>query len=259
MTRVAGKVAIVTGGAGGIGRAIARRLARNGATVVLTDLREDDGRRAVAELAAEGITASFVAHDVTREEDWERVTRHVVDAHGQLDILVNNAGVSASVGQPFDEIPLDEWKRVMSVNLDGAFLGTRAAVRAMKQGGGGSIVNIGSIAGLVGTRGGAAYGASKGGVHALTRQAAYSCGKHGYNVRVNSILPSYVWTDLIAAKAIREFGSKEDAIAALAARTLLGRLNEPDDVASAVLFLASDESRQITGIELVLDGGQLLR
>jgi 3(or 17)beta-hydroxysteroid dehydrogenase len=170
---------------------------------------------------------------------------------------VNNAGVGAREAQPFDDISLDEWQRVMRVNLEGAFLGTRAGVRAMKLRGG-SIVNIGSIAGVIGTRGGAAYGASKGGVHALTRQAAYSCGKHKYNVRVNSILPSYVWTDLVAEKALKEFGSKEKAMAAFAERNLLGRMNEPDDIAWAVLFLACDESRQITGIELVIDGGQLI-
>ena len=141
----------------------------------------------VDSLRDHGFLASFVAHDVGSEANWDAAVAHTVESHGRLDVLVNNAGVGGRIGQPFDDIPFDEWRRVVAINLEGAFLGTRAGVRTMKQSGGGSIVNVGSIAGLIGTRGGAAYGASKGGVHALTRQAAYSCGKHKYNIRVNAM------------------------------------------------------------------------
>src|SRR5205085_2308548 len=186
------------------------------------------------------------------------VVKGVVERQGRLDVLVNNAGISSGVGQTFDAIRLEDWRKVMRVNLDGVFIGMRECIKVMKDSGGGSIVNIGSVAGYVGTQGGAAYGTSKGALRTLTRQAAWSCAKHKYGIRVNVVHPSYVWTPLVEKMAIAKYGSKEAAIEALAANSLLGRLNEPDDVAFAVLFLASDESRQVTGIDLVVDGGQLI-
>lgn len=257
MGRVEAKVAVVTGGAGGMGEAIGQKLAEEGAKVVLTDLSAD-GEAVAERLRGAGLDVTFRVHDVTDESSWTEALQAVVQTHGRVDILVNNAGIASGKGQPFDSIALDDWRRVMRVNLDGVFIGMREAIKLMKTSGGGSIVNIGSVAGFVGTRGGAGYGTSKGALRTLTRQAAYSCAKHNYGVRVNVIHPSYVWTPLVAKKAIAEYGSKEAAMAAFAAHSALGRMNEPEDVAWAVLYLASDESRQVTGIDLVIDAGQLI-
>ncbi len=252
-----GRTAIVTGAAGGLGRAISRRLAENGATVVMTDIDAAAGTEAAAELREHGCQTAFLPHDVAEEESWESVMRDTLRLHGKLDILVNSAGLFNRIGQPFDAITLDEWRRIMSVNLDGVFLGTRSAVAAMKDTGGGAIVNIASTASYIGTRAGAAYGASKGGVRVLTVQAAHSCAKHGYDIRINSISPGYVWTAAIEAKVIAEFGSREAALEAVASRNPLHRIAEPDDVAWAVVYLASDEARMVTAIDLVIDGGML--
>lgn len=257
MKRVEDKVALVTGGAGGMGTAIGRRLAQEGARVVLTDISAE-GAAAAQSLSEEGLEVSFLAHDVAEEASWIEVLTTIAEKHGRLDVLVNNAGISARVGQPFDNIALDDWRRVMRVNLDGVFIGMRESIKVMKNNGGGSIVNIASVAGYIGTRGGAAYGTSKGALRSLTRQAAFSCAKHNYGIRVNAVHPSYVWTPLVATKAMAQYGSKEAAMAAFAAHSLLGRMNEPDDIAWAVVYLASDESRQVTGIDLVIDGGQLI-
>ncbi len=254
MKRVDNKVALVTGAAGAIASAILRRLGENGAKLVLTD-QSDQGQQAADKLKADGFSATFVKHDVTSEQSWDDAVKHATDTYGRLDVLVNCAGVTSKLGQPFDSIPYEEWRRVMNVNLDGTFLGTRAGVRAMKTTGGGSIVNIGSCAVFFGTRGGAAYGASKGGVRTLTKQAAWSCAKHGYKVRINSIHPYFVWTPLIATRSIAEHGSEEAAKKKLAEPVPLGSLGEPDDVAWAVIYLASDESKFVTASDLIIDGG----
>lgn len=254
MKRVENKIALVTGAAGAIAGAILRRLGEHGAKLVLTD-QSDEGQSAADKLKAEGVPAIYVKHDVTDEKSWADAIDRAVAEYGRLDILVNCAGVTSKLGQPFDNIPYEEWRRVMSVNLDGTFLGTRAGVRAMKTTGGGSIVNIGSCAVFFGTRGGAAYGASKGGVRTLTKQAAWSCAKHGYKIRVNSIHPYFVWTPLIASRAIAEHGSEEAAKKKLAEPVPLGCLGEPDDVAWAAVYLASNESKFVTASDLVIDGG----
>ena len=257
MGRVEGKIAVVTGAAGGLGQAISRRLAENGATVVMTDIDEAAGDLAAAELRKDRVEASFSRHDVSDEASWTQVIDDAVRRHGKIDILVNSAGIFNRVGQPFDAITLEEWRRIMTVNLDGVFLGVRTGVAAMKKTNGGAIVNIASTASYIGTRAGGAYGASKGGVRILTVQAAYSCAKHGYNIRINSISPGYVWTPAIEAKVIQEFGSREAAEAAVASRNPLGRIAQPDDVAWAAVYLASDEARMVTAIDLVIDGGML--
>lgn len=256
MGRVEGKVALVTGGAGGIGGAIAQRLAENGARLVLTDRSRAGLDEMVSALAKRGVQDVLaLEHDVASERDWQKVMEAVGRAHPRLDVAVNAAGIFSSKGQPFDAIPLEEWRRILTVNLEGTFLGTRFAVEAMKQTGGGAIVNIASTAAYLGTRAGAAYGASKAGVRALTVQAAVSCAAHGYNIRINSISPGYVLTPTMEAKMVADFGSREAGMTVAAGRNPLGRVAVPDDVAWAAVYLASEEARMINAFDLVIDGG----
>ena len=189
MTRIAGKIAIVTGAAGGIGFAMARRFAQEGASVILADVDGTKAKLAAKAITEFGGTASAAKLDVRDEISWRKLVEATVKTHGRLDILVNNAGIVEPPPATFEDIALDSWRRVMAVNLDGTFLGTREAVRAMKTTGGGAIVNMGSVAAYIGTPGGAAYGASKGGVRSLTKQAAVSCAKNGYNIRINALHP----------------------------------------------------------------------
>ncbi len=252
MGRVEHKVALVTGAAVGLGGAIARLLAGEGAKVAVSDVNEAAGRAVVEESAARGGEAIFVQQDVSREEDWRRTIETVLGRFGRLDVVVNNAGI----GTPgnVEETSLTDWRRLMSVNLDGVFLGTRYGIEAMKRSGGGSIVNLSSILGLVGEPASAAYCASKGGVRLLTKAAALHCAKAGYKIRVNSVHPAYIWTPMVETY-LRTLGDVEAGRRALASLHPLGRLGEPDDVAYGVLYLASDESRFVTGSELVIDGG----
>jgi NAD(P)-dependent dehydrogenase (short-subunit alcohol dehydrogenase family) len=251
MKRVEGKVAIVTGGGLGLGRAAALMLAREGASVAVTDVKEDEGKAVAAEITAQGGTAIFLRHDVAHEDDWKSVARAVMDRFGRLDILVNNAGVALSGN--VEQTTLDQWRWLMSINLDGVFLGTKYAVEVMKARGG-SIINISSIEGLIGDANLAAYNASKGGVRILTKSVALHCAKAGYKIRVNSIHPGYIWTPMVE-------GYLQTAPDAAAARKAvdalhpLGHIGEPDDIAYGVLYLASDESKFVTGSELVIDGG----
>jgi 3(or 17)beta-hydroxysteroid dehydrogenase len=254
MSRVKEKIALVTGVAGGIGGAIARRLAENGAYIVATDIKETGAEALLDGLGA--AEAIFIRHDVAEEESWRRTMEAALKHFGRLDILVNSAGIFSDRGQPFDAITLEEWRRIMRVNLDGTFLGTRAGVEAMKDRGG-AIVNIASTAGHIGTKAGAAYGASKGGVCALTFQAAISCARHGYGIRINSISPGYVWTPAIEAQLVAELGDREAAQRLVASRNPLGRVAEPDDIAWAAVYLASDEARMVTATDLVIDGGMI--
>lgn len=194
--RVAGKVALITGGTGGIGQAIALRLGEEGARIVLTDIDSSHGQEAIDALSARGVEAMFLAHDVRDEASWKAVIEHTRQRFGRLDVLVNNAGIALPPPEAFEAISFEDWRRVMSVNLDGVFLGMREAVVAMKSTGGGSIINIGSVAAYVGTPGGAAYGSSKGGIRTLTKQAAVACARKGYNIRVNVVHPCYISTPL---------------------------------------------------------------
>jgi 3(or 17)beta-hydroxysteroid dehydrogenase len=253
MSRVLGKIALVTGGASGIGLAIAQRLAEEGATVVIADIEAASAKAAVKTLSGKGMSAML---DVRDEASWKKVVDAVVKKHGRLDILVNNAGIAEPPPKTFEDITLESWKRVLAVNLDGVFLGTREGVRAMKATGGGSIINMGSVAAYIGTPGGAAYGSSKGGVRSLTKQAAVACAKNGYHIRINAIHPCYVWTPLVEKRATSVFGPEraKDEIRALHPFKCLA---EPLDVANAALFLASDEARLINGSDLIMDGGLL--
>lgn len=254
MTRLAGKTALVTGGAGGIGGAIARRFCEAGAAVVLADLDATAAEAAAEALRGAGHAASALALDVRSEEGWQAAAEAVLARHDALDILVNNAGIALPPPPRFAEASLADWRRIMEVNLDGVFLGMRAAVRAMGARGG-AIVNIGSVAAFVGTPGGAAYGGSKGGLRAITRQAAVALAREGTPVRVNAVHPCYVWTPLVEKSATARFG--DEAEAKIRALHPFGLIAQPDDVAFAVLYLASDEARMVNGTDLVVDGGLL--
>lgn len=253
--RVAGKVALVTGGTGGIGLAIAMRLGQEGARLVLTDINPEQGLVAVQSLAAQGIEAIFLQHDVRDETSWKMVVQQACARFSQLHVLVNNAGIALPPPESFELTSFDDWRRIMSVNLDGVFLGCREGVRAMKEGGG-SIINIGSVAAYVGTPGGSAYGSSKGGVRSLTKQAAVMCARKGIPVRINAIHPCYIRTPLSESAAAKHVGA-DKAVAALQDLHPFKCLGEPDDVAFAVLYLASDESRLVNGSDLVVDGALL--
>lgn len=251
MGRVEGKVALITGGARGLGEATGRRLAQEGATVVLTDVLDDLGQALAADI---GGRASYLNQDVTSEERWREVVDQVVAEHGRLDIVVNNAGIAHDA--TVEDTTLDAWRRVNSINSEAVFLGTREAIRVMKdqEPRGGSIVNISSIAGLVGIDNLAAYNASKGAVRLFTKSAALHVAKAGYGIRINSVHPSYTWTPMVQELGDNT-GDRDAFFDALASIHPLGRPGVPDDIAWGVLYLASDESTWVTGSELVIDGG----
>lgn len=259
MKRFDKQVALVSGGLGAMGQAIARRLAQEGAQVVLGDIAV--AAPAQLEQAFAGLPAPLSLRlDVTDAGSWEAAVQATLQRFGRLDVLVNNAGVVTPGSHAFDDIALDEWKRVFSINVDGVFLGVQAGLRAMKaSSAGGAIVNMGSIAGYVGSRDGGAYGSSKSAVRNLTKQAALSAARFGYNVRVNAVHPGYVWTPLIEDKLVQQFGSREAAREAVRGMNPLGRIVEVEDVAAAVAFLASGDARMITGADLVVDGGRLIQ
>ncbi len=242
MPRLQDKVVLVTGAAGGIGRAITAVFAAEGALVAASDLEAPEA----------GEAALALALDVTDEAAWQSGVAAVVARFGRLDILVNNAGLA--LAKDLEETSLEEWRQVMAVNLDGAFLGTRAAVAAMRQNGGGAIVNLASIAGIVGAARLAAYTAAKGGLRAFTKAAALHCAERGYGIRVNSLHPGFTETGMLDGIA-GALGDTDAVKAKMARRQPLGRLATPEEVARAALYLASDEAAYMTGAELVLDGG----
>ena len=249
--RVAGKVALITGGASGIGAESARRLAREGAAVIITDLSVDAGEALAGEITGAGGQAHFIAHDVTSESDWERAVGQGVAKFGRLNILLNNAGI-AQTGLTLMTHSLEDWRRTLSINLDRVFLGLRYTGPAIAESGGGSVINVSSIMGKVASPGAAAYCASKGGVLMLTKAAALEWAP--LNIRVNSIHPGYIDTPLVS-KVIREVENGNELREVLISRHALGRLGLPREIADAVVFLASDESSFMTGSELVVDGG----
>lgn len=248
--RVKGKVALVSGGASGLGAESGRRLAREGARVMLTDVAHDRGQAVADEILAEGGEAAFLPHDVTDEAQWIETIQATVARFGRLDVLVNSAGIGG--GEPLLEATLEGWRRVTGINLDGTFLGLRHAAPVMIAGGGGSIINLSSILGKVGFPGAVAYCASKGGVALLTKAAALELAATG--VRVNSVHPGFIETPMVA-EALHASENGNEMRDMLISRHALGRLGVPREIADAIVFLASDESSFMTGAELVIDGG----
>jgi 3(or 17)beta-hydroxysteroid dehydrogenase len=254
VNRVKDKVAIITGAAGGIGAAAAFLLAEEGAKVVATDIDEVRGRKVVKEIKGRGGEAIFIKHDVTRERDWKKVMKMTLAEYAKLDVVVNNAGVFFA--KKLEDISLEEWHWVMGINMDGVFLGTKSAIGVMKKTGGGSIINMSAAGGIVGTIGTSAYNASKGAVRIFTKAAALECSKagHNYNIRVNSVHPGVVETPMtektLKDETLRKIREDWHPI---------GRVGEPEDVAYGILYLASDESKFVTGAEMVIDGGWTAR
>ena len=255
--RVEGKVALITGAASGIGRGCAQRLAEEGALVVLTDVQDELGAEAVAAITGAGGNAEYHHHDVTREDAWIEVMSTLRDRHGRLDVLVNNAGIG--IATSIVEMSLADWQRQQAINLDGVFLGIKHAIPLMREGGGGSIINMSSVAGLKGAARLAAYNATKGGVRLLTKGVALECAQERWNIRVNSVHPGIIdtpiWTKLGAIGLVPAGANEVDVEGMAAGAVPTGVLGKPLDIANGVLFLASDESAYITGTELVIDGG----
>ena len=249
MGRVSNKVAIVTGGASGIGESTARLLAKEGAQVIVTDIQIEKGER-VADLIGDG--AIFVKHDVTSEENWQTVVTITLERFGTLDIVVNNAGISEPAS--IEDETLDHWRRIQRVNSDSVFLGCKYAVKAMKESGSGSIINLSSAFAIRSDPLIPAYSASKAAVRLLTKSVALHCGKQGYNIRCNSVHPGMIHTPMSDCYFNRS-GNREAAIKHFDALHPIGHCGQPEDIAYAILFLGSDESRFITGAELCVDGG----
>ena len=247
--RVEDKVAIVTGGASGIGRGCAEALAREGARVVISDVQEELGREAAKAIGGD---AAFVHHDVTSEDSWRSLIAATLDRFGRLDVLVNNAGIIIVVD--IENTTVEQWRRVMAVNAEGVFLGCKHAIPAMRKGGGGSIINISSAAGLVGTPAFPAYSASKGAVRLLTKSVAAHCRDKGDAIRCNSIHPGGIDTPMITAITRSRKANISDIKELEAPGRALG-YGTPADIGHLVVYLASDESRFMNGSEVAIDGG----
>ncbi len=247
MARLEGKVALISGGARGQGAVEARMFAEEGASVVIGDILDEQGRQTEAELQELGYNVTYVHLDVTSESDWESAVQAAVSTYGKLDILLNNAGIL--IRKNIEETTEEDWDRIFSVNAKGVFLGTKAAIPAMRENGGGSIINISSTAGLVGSpNGSASYTATKGAVRLFTKSTAIQHAREG--IRCNSIHPGPIETDMIADTL------NDPANMALRMQRLpLGRVGKPSEIAYGAIYLASDESSFVTGSEVVIDGG----
>ncbi len=241
MARFDGRVALVTGAASGIGKATARRIAAEGGSVVVADLQDDAGRAVVEEIEQAGGKARYVHLDVTDESGWANAVASTVDAFGGLDILVNNAGIGDT--EPIEVTTAETWNKVVAVTQTSVFLGMKAAAEALKQSGHGSVVNVSSMYGIVGSGVSPAYHAAKGAVRLLTKTTALGWAKAG--VRVNSVHPGYIDTPIL--------GETDRGL--LIGATPMGRLGRPEEIAATIAFLASDEASFATGAEFVIDGG----
>lgn len=248
MSRVSGKVAIITGAARGIGEAIARRLVEEGAQVMLTDVLDAEGKDAAQRL---GVNARFLHHDVTKEAEWVHVVSETEADFGPVSVLVNNAGVSGAAG-PIDTIEEADFRRVMDINLMSVFLGMKTTLPSMRRATSGSIINVSSVAGIVGSVQSTAYSASKFAIRGLTKTVALDVSKYG--IRVNSVHPGIIETPMVVG-----FLPVEKAEEFIRGTSPMGRLGTSEEIASMVLFLASDESSFSTGAEFIADGGYLCR
>ncbi|MEK9905764.1 MAG: glucose 1-dehydrogenase [Rhodospirillales bacterium] len=250
MGRVSNKIALVTGGGSGIGRASAIILAREGAFVLVTDLNLDTASETAELINASGGNSRAMQQDTTVEYQWQEVMGSLRKQEGGLHILLNNAGVSNG-SRLLKDTTLNDWRRVNAANVEGVYLGTKYGIELMEEDGlGGSIINISSIYGKVGAVGSVAYNASKGAVCLLSKGAALECGKAKNNIRVNTIHPGFIETGMTRERLADEATRKWSL-----SRTPIGRLGQPEDIANGVLYLASDESSFVTGAELVIDGG----
>ncbi|GEP47023.1 glucose 1-dehydrogenase [Microbacterium saccharophilum] len=241
MTRYEGRVALITGGASGIGKETAKRIAAEGGTVVIADLQDDAGAAVVTEIQSHGGSASFVHLDVTSEDGWASAVATVLDRHGRLDVLVNNAGIGDT--EPLEVTTSQTWDKVVAVTQTSVFLGMKAAAAALKASGNGAVVNISSMYGIVGSGVSPAYHAAKGAVRLLTKTTALGWAKEG--VRVNSVHPGFIDTPILG----------ETDRDALIAGTPMGRLGRPEEIAALIAFVASDDASFATGAEFVADGG----
>jgi len=256
MGRLSGKIAIVTGAANGIGKSISELFAREDARVVVTDIEKEAGENTVKGIKDSGGEAIFMNHDASNQEDWNRVFETTLETYREIHILVNNAGIGEKSDLEFME--LEEWRRVLAINLDSTFLGTQLGIRHIKKYGGGSIINMSSIAGFTGTEDLPAYTASKAGIRYFTKCAALHCGQRKYNIRVNSIHPGSTRTRAGVLYLEQKTGLKGDAIDKEMEKVVpMGKICEPSDIAAGALFLASDDSLMVNGTELVIDGGML--
>ena len=256
MTRLSGKVAAVTGGANGLGEAIATRMSEEGATVAVLDRDKEGGERVAGKLAGSGAKAAFFACDVTREEDVSSAIASTAEQFGRVDVLVNNAGVEG-VNKPTHELTLQEWEHVMAVNTTAVFLCTKHAIPHMQNAGGGSIINISSIYGILGGGDVPPYHASKGAVRVMSKNDALTYAAD--NIRVNSIHPGFIFTSMVHRYATEAGLSEADARSILDPAHPLGGTGEPDDIAWGAVYLASDQAKWVTGSELVIDGGYTAR
>ena len=249
MGRLEGKAAFITGGASGLGRAMALAFATEGAKVAIADIDRARGREVIEAIGKNGL---FLAHDVSSEEQWIANLAEVARLFGRLDTLVNNAGIG--VRGNVETTSLADWRRVNAVNLDGPFLGCKHAIPLIAKAGGGAIINISSVAGLIGARDSAAYCASKGGLRLLTKSVALHCAHRRNGVRCNSIHPVYTDTPMVE-QMLAEARQPEKMLEAMKAMIPLGRLGTPEELAAMAVYLASDEARFVTGAEFVFDGG----
>lgn len=256
MGRLDGKVAIVTGGAVGIGAATCIMMAREGAKVAVTDVQDEAGRRVVEQIEKAGGTARYWHLDVSSEQEVEAVYEDVVRTFGSLTTVVANAGIAGTT-EPTDSVSLEDWERVMAINVRGVFLCTKHAIKYLREAGGGSIVNLSSIYGIVSAPDIPPYHASKGAVRLMSKTDALLYAEEG--IRVNSVHPGYIWTPLVADLG-KSLGFTEEAFKKeLGAKHPVGSVGEPDDIAAGIVYLASDEAKFVTGSELVIDGGYTAR
>jgi NAD(P)-dependent dehydrogenase (short-subunit alcohol dehydrogenase family) len=255
MGRVENRVAIVTGGALGIGRACCEVLAKEGAKVAVTDILDKEGKKLAEEIKASSGTTEYWHLDVSNEREVEKVFEAVHKKFGKIDVVVNNAGI-AGVDKPTHEITEKEWDRLMAINVKGVFFCTKHAIPYMKEAGGGSIINLSSIYGIISAPDVPAYHASKGAVRLMTKTDALLYAKE--NIRVNSVHPGFIWTPLVE-NFLKSKGSVEEGRKALDSLHPIGHVGEPNDIAYGVLYLASEESKFVTGSELVIDGGYTAR
>jgi 3(or 17)beta-hydroxysteroid dehydrogenase len=256
--RMEGKIAFVAGAASGIGRAAALLLAREGAAVCCADLQAEGAAATAGLIESSGGRGLSAPLDVTVDASWQAALDAAVATFGRVDVMVNSAGIS--FGRPITEMSLEEWRRVMAVNLDGVFLGTKQAILTLRRTGGGSIVHISSASGLKSAPGASAYSASKAAVCMFVKAAAKECLQNGDKIRINTVCPAGVKTPLwrempFFRDLVETTGSEEAAFRELARSDPQGRFAEPEEVAQAVLYLASEESLYVTGTDLVIDGG----